>query len=61
MIKTLLISFLLFVSSNLYAGLNPPKINTHKDLNRSLSQKRDKDLEIIKKIFRDRKIWNPFR
>lgn len=55
-----LIFFLLF-TSNLCAGLNPPKINTPKDLDRSISQKRDKDLEIIKKIFRARKIWNPFR
>jgi hypothetical protein len=59
MSKTILILFLLLNVCS--ASPSTPKIHTYRDLDRAISQKRAKDLEIVKKILNARKIWNPFR
>lgn len=60
--KALKISLIFFLLLNVgFSSQTKPKYLSVQEVNKALTQKRAKDLDMVKKILRDKKIWNPFK
>mgnify|MGYP003490913454 CR=1 FL=1 len=60
--KTLKISLIFFLLLNIgLSSQTKPKASFIQEIDKAITEKRAKDLEIIKKLWKNGKIWNPFR